>query len=348
MRLTPAFVPLLATIGVAVACAGESRTPTVPGTTEVSPSCCSSGPDSAPLPDAATMPIDASGPIFQDAADASVDATVDTSAPLKCPVCKANWNDRGALPSGLNETSGLAASRDNPGRLYAHNDSGDTARIFLITEKGAKTSEIKVKGAEAIDWEDMAVGPCSEQPGAPSCVYVGDIGDNEAKRSHVTVYRFREPRVGDVEVQAEAFRLEYPDSAHDAESLMIDDTGRVYLLTKVKSGVSKLFGFALKPGVTSVGSEEGTYKPGFLDRVTGADYRGGSCPRMVIRSYGAVMMFEGAPGEGPAALLKRVPRSLGAPEELQGESIAFSRDGLSLFSASEGDGAMLHELACSP
>jgi hypothetical protein len=129
---------------------------------------------------------------------------------------------------------------------------------------------------------------------------------------------------------------------------MIDDKGRVYLLTKVKSGVSKLFGFSLKPGVTSVGGEEGTYKPGFLDRVTGADYRGGSCPRMVIRSYGAVMMFEGTAGEGPAALLKRIPRSLGAPEELQGESIAFSRDGLSLFSASEGDGAMLHELVCSP
>jgi Zn-finger nucleic acid-binding protein len=37
----------------------------------------------------------------------------------------------------LKETSGLAASAKNPGELWLHNDSGDTARVFAIDQSGA-------------------------------------------------------------------------------------------------------------------------------------------------------------------------------------------------------------------
>ncbi|MBX7197656.1 MAG: hypothetical protein K1X94_36760, partial [Sandaracinaceae bacterium] len=77
----------------------------------------------------------------------------------------------GTMPAVLTETSGLAASRKNPGVLYAHNDSGDTARIFALDEKGALLGQIDFGGASATDWEDLAVGPC----GGTTCVFVGDV-----------------------------------------------------------------------------------------------------------------------------------------------------------------------------
>ena len=85
----------------------------------------------------------------------------------------------GTLASpGLVETSGLAASRVHPNVLYAHNDSGDSARIFVVGTNGAAQGVVSVTGAPAVDWEDIAVGKCP----SGSCVFVGDIGDNDKVR----------------------------------------------------------------------------------------------------------------------------------------------------------------------
>src|SRR5206468_183531 len=93
----------------------------------------------------------------------------------------------------LTELSGIAASRANPGVLYVHNDSGDTARFFAIDQAGALLAEFDLPGVTAVDWEDIAVGPCGA--GGGSCVYLGDIGDNNLTRSDYAVYRVREPSV---------------------------------------------------------------------------------------------------------------------------------------------------------
>ena len=85
----------------------------------------------------------------------------------------------------LVELSGLAASRVHPGVLYAHNDSGDSARFFAMTLTGAPLGRFSLAGAVAHDIEDIAVGPCPQG----SCVYLGDIGDNLTMRSDDTVYR---------------------------------------------------------------------------------------------------------------------------------------------------------------
>ena len=58
----------------------------------------------------------------------------------------------------LVETSGIAASRVNGQRLWAHNDSGDMPRLVLMSTAGRSTAS-SVNNAEAIDWEDMAIGP---------------------------------------------------------------------------------------------------------------------------------------------------------------------------------------------
>jgi hypothetical protein len=60
---------------------------------------------------------------------------------------------------GINESSGLAASRSNPGIYWTHNDSGDEPFVYAFDATGESRGVFRVTGAQARDWEDMAVGP---------------------------------------------------------------------------------------------------------------------------------------------------------------------------------------------
>ena len=76
----------------------------------------------------------------------------------------------------LPEASGVAVSRRSPGRLWAHNDSGEAVLVALDT-RGTVTGRVRVSGSKVDDWEAVAVGPC---PGG-SCIYIADIGDNDGQ-----------------------------------------------------------------------------------------------------------------------------------------------------------------------
>lgn len=132
----------------------------------------------------------------------------------------------------LPELSGLAASTRTPGRLWAHNDSGEPV-IFALDANGKVTGQLQVSGADVDDWEAVAVGPCA----GASCIYVGDIGDNDAKRAQITVYRVEEPASasGSAKVR-DVLHATYPDGARDAETLLVDRTGGIFIVTKERNG----------------------------------------------------------------------------------------------------------------
>ena len=138
---------------------------------------------------------------------------------------------------GLAEASGVAVSRTTPGRLWAHNDSGDPV-IFALNTKGAVAGRVQLTGAKVEDWEAIAVGPCPDG----SCVYVADIGDNDANRKQVTVYRFPEPAGANGTTRVkDTFQLTYPDGAHDAEAILVAPDGRLYIVTKGETGAVALY-----------------------------------------------------------------------------------------------------------
>lgn len=133
-------------------------------------------------------------------------------------------------PAFLREASGLAASRAHPGRLYHHNDSGDGPHFYVTDASGAKTRRIAVSGFKARDMEDMAIGACA---GAKSCLVLGDIGDNERSRATVTFALLAEQAsFPDAVVPLRTIEARYPDGAHDAESIALDPSGDLYLITK--------------------------------------------------------------------------------------------------------------------
>ena len=141
----------------------------------------------------------------------------------------------------ISESSGLVASRAMPGAYWTHNDSGDGPFIYAFDTRGDSLGTFRVRGAQAVDWEDISIGPGPQRD--KSYLYIGDIGDNDQQRSEVVVYRVVEPVLSNVKSirgrpgvtePAEAFHLQYPDGKHDAEALLVHPTsGNIYIVTKV-------------------------------------------------------------------------------------------------------------------
>lgn len=138
---------------------------------------------------------------------------------------------------GLAEGSGLAISRRQPRRFFAINDS-DAPELIVLEANGSVRGKVTVRGATVVDWEDVTSGPCP----AGNCIYIGDIGDNDARRQSITIYRVLEPRDGEQVAVVSRFDAVYPDQPHDAEALFTGPTGRLFLVTKEARGAA-IYGF---------------------------------------------------------------------------------------------------------
>jgi hypothetical protein len=138
----------------------------------------------------------------------------------------------GELQVQLREASGLAASRQFPGRLYHINDSGETGKFYITGMDGKDTRAVRIDGFEPEDTEALSLGPC---PGKDpmSCLYLGDVGDNDAKRKSIEIVVVDEVRNFPQTVKPRVrLKLLYPDRPHDAESMAVHPNGDIYILTK--------------------------------------------------------------------------------------------------------------------
>ena len=135
----------------------------------------------------------------------------------------------------LRESSALAMSREQDGVLFTINDSGNEPVLFALDTSGADRGAWRVKGARNIDWEALAVGPCGTS--ASNCVYIGDVGDNDAVHPTRTIYRVAEPianasaAMGSISV-GQSVTFTYADRAHDVEAMYVARNGDVFLITK--------------------------------------------------------------------------------------------------------------------
>jgi hypothetical protein len=236
--------------------------------------------------------------------------------------------------SGLSEASGLAASRRTPGRLWAHNDSGQPI-LFALDSRGAIVGQVRVTGAKVEDWEAIAVGPC----GSGSCVYIGDIGDNEADRRGITVYRVPEPEsTSGTAAVSDMLRATYPDGAHDAETLLVVD-GRLYVVTKGETGPVAIYRFPaqMKSGATMRLERVGAVTPkrDAESRITDGSVSADG-QWVVLRTRSSLAFHRATDlvaGQWRAASTIDVT----SLKEPQGEGVAFGSDA-TLFLAGEGGG----------
>lgn len=135
----------------------------------------------------------------------------------------------------LSEVSGIAASINNPGLFWVHNDSGGEPEVYLIDKSLKIVLTCRLEGIENRDWEDITIGPGPEA--GKQYIYVGEIGDNVARYQYKMIYRFEEPVLGEEsEIKVSAFDtivFSLEDQRKDTETLLIDPASKaLYVISK--------------------------------------------------------------------------------------------------------------------
>ena len=107
-----------------------------------------------------------------------------------------------------------------------------------------------MRGAENVDWEEIAALPCPD--GSP-CLLIADTGDNLERRDDPALYRIREPALDPARTRpapgprdegvpvleagpAERFPLRLPDGPRDVEAVLLLPGGRVVLSSEAGPG----------------------------------------------------------------------------------------------------------------
>ncbi len=229
----------------------------------------------------------------------------------------------------ITESSGLL----DAGRLmYTFNDSGGDAVLYSVDKRSGHT--VAVSTYSSGDVEDVE----AIAPAADGGVWVGDIGDNDEERESVEVYR-TQPLVSatrrsdaldgrgpvvEEEVPSERFSLTYPDSAHNAETLLVHPrSGRLYVVTKELGGAVV---FAAPRSLDADAENELTEVgavPGYV--VDGAFFPDGR--HLMLRGYGAASVYT-FPDLGEVGTMR-------LPAQQLGEGLAIS-DEDEIYLSSEG------------
>jgi hypothetical protein len=232
------------------------------------------------------------------------------------------------------EASGLAASQKTPGILYTHNDSGGEATVYVLNCKGMLAAHIRLEGANNQDWEDIAVAPHGKEK--KSHIFVADIGDNNARRSLVSVYRFAEPALTDTLIRVKNYDhilIQYEDGARDAEALFVDPlNGDIYIISKREENVG-LYRVAYPYSLQdiNIATKEMTLP---LSYVTAADISPNG-RKILIKTYTSIYEYKRKKNQSVVKALSGKSKQLPYYLEPQGEAVAWDAKAKSYFTLSE-------------
>jgi hypothetical protein len=267
--------------------------------------------------------------------------------------------------AALSESSGLAPSTRAPAVFWTVNDGGHAPVLWAIDPSGATRARVRVTGAANVDWEAIASGPCPDG----FCVYIGDVGDNLARRDAVVLWRIPEPALDDsASVMAEALAVRYPDGPRDVEALYLAPDSAVWLIAKrppyrllpiprparlyrVPATAWRRSSRSGVPTDTVVATAMGTIPitPGHLSvkewitdaSLSAPDARG--VQQLAVLTYGAVHLFALDARSGrPGALLRRC--ALPIPEH-DPEAVSWLPDGRLLLT-NEGTHSIIYTGRC--
>ncbi|MGE8556567.1 MAG: hypothetical protein ACN6OB_21810 [Chryseobacterium jejuense] len=134
------------------------------------------------------------------------------------------------LDKNIQETSGLNIFN---GKLYTFNDSGNAPELYEINKTSGEVLKTLKVNAKNTDWEALT--------NDGSNFYIGDFGNNDGSRRHLTIYKV--PFQGDSlqNSQVREIKFHYPEQTdykssyfntdYDAEA-MVYAHGKLHLFTK--------------------------------------------------------------------------------------------------------------------
>jgi hypothetical protein len=274
----------------------------------------------------------------------------------KPPVAATMTQVANVAPAGIDESSGLAASRRSAEVLWTHNDSDGAPVLYALGTDGKLRGSVRIAGMKNIDWEDLA----SFELDGRAWLLVADVGDNNGRRKNCALHIIAEPDPAELSPERElnvsvswSIPVAYSDGPNDCESVAVDvREGKVYLLRK-RIHPNPVFILPLRPAAPAatpsareVARVKHLPQPNSEQRafpVATGRYRGNPTAmdisadglRAAVLTYGDVLLFQRRPGETWATALSRRPVLLPPHGLEQAEALCFSADGRSLFVTEE-------------
>jgi hypothetical protein len=250
----------------------------------------------------------------------------------------------------INESSGIAVSQSDPDRLWTHNDSGGTTRIYAVTQSGRDLGYVTLGIPRMGDWEDMA----SFRLNGESYLLIADVGDNYRWRPRLYLFVIREPGVDDLLKQRTVTPdwvvvFSYPEGYRDCEAVAVDaQEETIYLLSK-RTVPAELYRLPLRPAQEEVVAEKiggvtGIPRPNENDLFedpqwgknrsspTGMDIQGDSA---VIVTYKDAYLFQREPGASWSEVLLTIPTRIALPPAYGREAVALTPDGHDFYVSAE-------------
>lgn len=139
-------------------------------------------------------------------------------------------------PAVVSESSGVVKSRQFPGVYWTHDDSGNEAVLFAVSEFGELIAEVPV-AASNVDWEDIAADDAGN-------LYIAETGNNLHWFKERRIYKLPEPdpfaRATPKVTPTEVFTYTFSGERFDAEALFVR-AGKVYLISKERERNAQIY-----------------------------------------------------------------------------------------------------------
>lgn len=236
----------------------------------------------------------------------------------------------------LKEASGLASSIVNAGILYSHNDSGGENIVYALDNKGHLRAKLIIKGRKNKDWEEIAT--CRDPKSRKPYIYIGDIGDNKAKREKVKIIRVTEPLLNPRDSlytlgNSEVYNIQYEDGARDAEAFFVDpQKGDIYIISKREEqvGIYRVSYPQSTSGI-NIAKKLGQMK---LSWVTAADISPNG-NYILVKNYLGIKRYKVCRKGGIAQALEKEGKQMSYQIEPQGEAVCWDAKGKGYYTLSE-------------
>lgn len=259
----------------------------------------------------------------------------------------------------LDEVSGLATSMFDENRLWAINDSGNSAELYALTKQATLTQVWPVAVSNR-DWEAMA----STSVGGVPFLLIADTGDNltiyEESSIHLIEEPVKPPDSAQPLIPTATIRFTYPEGPQNVEAMAVSGSN-IYLLTKErltsKRTPSRLYRLTLHGDLKNTiqtAVYEGTvqmpqrgWKTGLVTRLLGIDpiqptdlVISSDDNHAYVLNYLHVLHYERLAGETWPDALAKPPRIVHRHSLRQAEALTISADN-HVWLTSESRGARL-------
>jgi hypothetical protein len=231
------------------------------------------------------------------------------------------------LPSAIKESSGIETMPDKE-HYITHNDANNQPYLYEINENGKLVKTYKFK-LPNVDWEDLT----RDDDGN---LYIGDIGNNNSKRTELAIYKVPFSEMAD----PQAIRFTYEDyegkpskkdkNSFDSEAFFWY-ADNLYLISKDRNGSheAKVYQLPDKPG-NYTAKKIGIIK--MTDRVTSACISP-DASIVVLLSEGKIHLYRNV--ENPETFFEGEPEEIPLSGAGQTEAVTF-KDNNTLILTSEG------------